>query len=64
MKQVYFLCPLIYRDGSKKAHRERDEEGCTPLLVAAKNGDEETLYSLLQHIAHLSVSIMLSMIKF
>lgn len=47
----------INRDGSKKAHRERDEEGCTPLLVAAKNGDEETLCSLLQHIAQLSVSV-------
>lgn len=44
------------RDGSKRAHREKDEEGCTPLLVAAKNGDKVTLGSLLEHISQLVVS--------
>ena len=46
----------LHRDGSKQAHREKDEEGCTPLLVAAKNGDEDTFSSLLEHVSQLMVN--------
>ena len=48
---ILFVC----RNDSKRAHRETDEEGCTPLLVAAKNGDEETLSCLLEHVSELAV---------
>lgn len=36
------------------AHKETDE-GFTPLLVAAKNGDEETFSVLLHHVLQLMV---------
>ena len=39
-----------YRDTSRKAHESRDKEGFTPLLVAAKNGDEDIFRYLLKHI--------------
>jgi ankyrin repeat protein len=48
----------VYRGGSKKAHREKDEEGCTPLLVAAKCGDEDTFRCLLEHVSQLVVKLM------
>ena len=37
------------------AHKETDEEGFTPLWVAAKNGDEETFSVLLHHVLQLKV---------
>ncbi len=49
---------FVFRDGSKRAHRETDEEGCTPLLVAAKYGDEDTLSCLLEHVSQLAVKSM------
>ena len=44
------------RNDSKKAYGERDQEGCTPLLVAAKNGDEDSFSSLLQHVLQFKVN--------
>ena len=46
----------MYRDSSKGAHRERDEEGFIPLLTAAKCGDQDTFSCLLEHVSQLVVS--------
>ena len=48
---------FVCRDGSKRARRETDEEGCTPLLVAAKCGDGDTFSCLLEHISQLVVNL-------
>ena len=52
---ILYVC-VLYSDSFKRAHRERDKDGCTPLLTAAKCGDQDTFSCLLEHVSQLVVS--------